>query len=64
MDSPPRTPLKDLSQAELRQFFISHLNRIYCAKSQLIDKLPQLGKRSGFRDLQQAIGETMEVVSS
>lgn len=57
-----RVPLKELSQQELRQFFISHLNRIYCAKSQLVDKLPLLGQQSHFLDLQQAIGETVDIV--
>lgn len=62
MGNPPRIPLHDLSQAELRHFFISHLNRIYCAKNELAEKLPFLGQRSYFRDLEQAIGETVEVV--
>jgi hypothetical protein len=48
MNDRSRTPTKDLSVAELRRFFISHLNRIYCAKSQLVDKLPQLVHRSYF----------------
>ncbi|MGF7079361.1 DUF892 family protein [Mucilaginibacter sp. UYCu711] len=59
----PRTPTKILSQQELRHFFISHLNRIYCAKSQLVEKLPELEKRSHYLDLQQAIGETVDVVT-
>lgn len=53
-----------LSLKELRHFFISHLNRIYCAKSQLMEKLPELGKRSHYVDLQQAIAETVEVVKN
>src|ERR1700761_7565053 len=57
-----RTPPKKLSQGELRHFFISHLHRIYCAKSQLIEKLPEIGKRSHYVDLQQAINETVEIV--
>ena len=59
MENHPRTPATELSPAQLRQFFISHLNRIYCAKSQLVDKLPELSDRSYFRDLQQAIQETI-----
>jgi ferritin-like metal-binding protein YciE len=62
MNDAPRIPTKEFSAAELRRFFISHLNRIYCAKSQLVDKLPQLGERSHFLDLRQAISETIEVV--
>jgi len=60
MEQPPRIPTKELNPAELRHFFISHLNRIYCAKSQLVDKLPQLRNRSHFLDLRQAIDETIE----
>lgn len=62
MENKPRTPAKELSKQELRHFFISHLNRIYCAKSQLVEKLPELGRRSHFLDLRQAIDETVEVV--
>jgi hypothetical protein len=43
-----RIPEKELDPKELRQFFISHLNRIYCAKSRLVEKLPELGKRSHY----------------
>jgi ferritin-like metal-binding protein YciE len=64
METQPRNPSKELSREELRHFFISHLNRIYCAKSQLIEKLPELGKRSHFLDLQQAISETVEIVQN
>lgn len=58
----PRIPPAEPSAAELRQFFISHLNRIYCAKSQLVDRLPLIGQQSYFRDLHQAIGETVDSV--
>lgn len=57
-----RKPSAALSPAELEIFFVSHLNRIYCAKSQLADKLPLLINRSHFLDLRQAINETIEVV--
>jgi len=59
-----RIPAKDLDPKQLRHFFISHLNRIYCAKSQLVEKLPELVKRSYFTDLRQAIDETVEVVQN
>jgi ferritin-like metal-binding protein YciE len=58
----PRIPIKDISPADLRRFFLSHLNRIYCAKNQLVDKLPLLVHRSYFLDLQQAIAGTIEIV--
>jgi ferritin-like metal-binding protein YciE len=59
-----RVPSKVLNQQELREFFISHLNRIYCAKSQLVDKLPLLEQQSHFLDLQQAIAETVDIVQN
>ncbi|OOQ60371.1 DUF892 family protein [Mucilaginibacter pedocola] len=64
MENNSRNPLMVLSEEELRKFFVSHLNRIYCAKSQLVEKLPQLQSRSHYLDLQQAISETVEVVRS
>jgi ferritin-like metal-binding protein YciE len=57
-----RHPPQVLSKQELHRFFISHLHRIYCAKSQLVDKLPELSRRAGFLDLRQAIDETVELV--
>ena|ERR1700744_3073738 len=64
MENELRIPLIDISQRELRHFFISHLNRIFCAKSQLVDKLPELARRSQFLDLKQAIDETVEIVEN
>ena len=59
---PPRLPSADLASEDLTAFFISHLSRVYCAKDQLADKLPQLAKQVHFLDLRQAIEETVEVV--
>jgi ferritin-like metal-binding protein YciE len=57
-----RFPELHLEEPELRSFFLSHLNRIYCAKSQLVDKLPQLSRQAHYLDLKQAIDETVEAV--
>ncbi len=62
MESIARNPGSSLSKAELKHFFLSHLNRIYCAKSQLVEKLPLLEDKAAFLDLQQAIEETIDVV--
>ena len=59
-----RIPKAEVSQADLTRYFISHLNRIYCAKNQLVDKLPELAGRSHFLDLKQAIEETVEIVQN
>ena len=55
---------KQITREELHHFFISHLNRIYCAKSQLIEKLPELATISHFTDIKQAIDETVEAVKN
>lgn len=57
-----RSPTLKLSQQEYRHFLISHLHRIYCAKNELVEKLPIIGKRAHFLDLQQAITETVDIV--
>ncbi|WCT14886.1 DUF892 family protein [Mucilaginibacter jinjuensis] len=49
-----------LEPQQLRDFFISHLNRIYCAKAHLVERLPELADQAQFRDLRYAIIETME----
>jgi len=57
-----QTPELQLNAEELRSFFLSHLNRIYCAKNQLVEKLPELSRRADFTDLKHAIAETIELV--
>jgi ferritin-like metal-binding protein YciE len=64
MSNTARRPPRKLDQEELRRFFISHLHRIYCAKSQLVEKLPELAKSSHFLDLDQAISETVDAVKN
>ena len=63
MEKHIRTPRTRIDQAELKHYFLSHLNRIFCAKNELVDKLPELANRSYFLDLRQAINETIEIVS-
>jgi ferritin-like metal-binding protein YciE len=48
-----------LSPEKLKQFFISHLNRIYCAKSHLQEWLPEMRVYAHFNDLINAISETL-----
>ena len=62
MENETHAPVYELTPKELRHFFLSHLNRIYCAKSELVEKLPELGKRSNFVDLRQAVLDTIEIV--
>jgi len=47
---------------ELKKFFVSHLNRLYCAKNQLSDKLPVIEKNSHSRDLRHAVSGTVDSV--
>lgn len=62
MNVEPRLPANEMNDHDLLDFFLEHLNRIFCAKNQLVEKLPQLRRSAHFRDLEQAIGETVEVV--
>lgn len=64
METEQRNPVDKPEQQELRRFFLSHLNRIYCAKLQLLERLPELGRRSHFLDLRQAIDESIEIVGN
>jgi ferritin-like metal-binding protein YciE len=52
----------NLGTNKLRSFFITHLNRIYCAKLHLVNRLPELGELAHFSDLQDAIAETTDEV--
>ena len=62
LDMEERLPETGPSQQELLDFFTEHVARVYCAKSQLADKLPLLARQAGFLDLQQAIEETVEEI--
>jgi len=53
-----------LSESELREFFVDHLNRIYCAKSHLVRRFPELAKHASFVDLKNAILETKQDVEN
>lgn len=52
----PRGPL---SPQKLQLFFVNHLNRIYCAKSHLQERLPEMRTYAHFTDLAHAITETL-----
>ncbi len=47
-----------LGAENLKTFFVSHLNRIFCAKQHLVKMLPELGELATFADLKNAIEET------
>lgn len=51
-----------LGPAKLRIFFLDHLNHIYCAKSHLVERLPEIEEEAYFKDLKNAIIETREDV--
>lgn len=52
----------NLDTEKLRTFFVEHLDKIYCAKSHLITRLPQLLEQAHFSDLKAAIIQTVEHV--
>jgi len=53
----------NLGLEKLKAFFISYLNKIYCAKAHLQERLPEIQHQSHFADLKHAIGETLEDVN-
>jgi ferritin-like metal-binding protein YciE len=56
-------PLKLKPGADkLKLFFMSHLNRIYCAKTHLVTRLPEMENKVNFSDLRQAIVDTRKDV--
>jgi len=61
MTQPPGKSIH-VGSKKLRQFFISHLNRIYYAKAHLVQWLPKLQDEVHFSDLQMAIRETVDDV--
>lgn len=52
-----------LNPVDLKGFLLAHLNRIYCAKSHLHERLPELAKQINFSELQRAMIETWEDLS-
>lgn len=52
-------PKGALCADKLKLFFINHLNRIYCAKAHLQERLPEIRSHAHFTDLNHAITETL-----
>jgi ferritin-like metal-binding protein YciE len=52
--------MTDLAPDKLKVFFLHHLNLIYCAKSHLVERLPEVVEQAGFAELRFAIQETMD----
>jgi len=48
-----------LPSEKIKSFFIDHLNRLYCAKSHLAERLPEIFEGSAFVDLKHAVKETI-----
>lgn len=48
-----------MGSEKIKSFFIDHLNRLYCAKSHLGERLPEIHDEAAFADLKQAIKETI-----
>jgi len=51
-----------LEKNDLEYFFIHHLNKIYAAKTHLLDKLPVILYQAHFADLEAGIFETIKKV--
>jgi len=48
-----------IGSEKIHTFFVDHLNRVYCAKSHLAERLPEIYEGAGFADLKYAIKETI-----
>ncbi len=54
----------NLGSPKRQAFFVDHLNRIYCAKSHLAERLPEIYEEAGFADLKNAIKETIQIIET
>jgi len=51
-----------LGEAKLREFFIDHLNRIYCAKTHVVKRFREVAGLAHFKDIFHALNETADDV--
>ncbi|QQL51220.1 DUF892 family protein [Mucilaginibacter ginkgonis] len=51
-----------LDVIQRNRFFVKHLNRVFCVKVHLLERLPELEDQSEFNDLKFAIAETLQDV--
>lgn len=61
-DSSASGPQGSLTAQQIQHFFVLHLDRVYCVKAHLQERLPEISNYSGFIDLTKAISETQIVV--
>jgi len=61
-NSEPILPTNPFDPRKLQLFFSGHLNRIYCAKSHLVERLHEIQSQTYFKDLKNAVTETLEDV--
>lgn len=61
-DQAKKTLDQPLEPGQLRAFLLTHLNRIFCAKTHLYERLPELADQVNFKDLKRAIRETCTAI--
>lgn len=54
----------NLDKQDLIEFFIHHLNKVYSAKTHLLNRLPEILYQVQFADLEEAVYATIEVVQN
>jgi len=59
---PKRSHIIHLGDKRLLDFFISNLDKIYCAKKHMVARFPEIAGEAHFEDLNQAIMETVDDV--
>ena len=55
----PQPQKMNLQPGDLREYFINHLNKIYCAKNHLVHNFPAILDLATFADLKEAIEENI-----
>ncbi len=54
----------NLTRNDLYEFFIHHLNKVYSAKTHLLNRLPEILYQVQFADLEEAVHATIQVVQN
>src|SRR4051812_36520915 len=55
----PQPQKMNLQPGDLKEYFINHLNKIYCAKNHLVHNFPAILDLATFADLKEAIEENI-----
>ena len=60
MENEFEQPIINFKPADLKRYFINHLNKIYCAKNHLVENFPAVLELATFADLKETIKNSIE----